>query len=365
MQLSRKVIPNNQVGEKEYRALKDRLSYSGLKQYVQSRSKFYKEMILQESVKKEQTLSTILGDMVHVLLAEQVNEWDSKFVLSSVNPPTGQVLTLVQELYKRSLQSMDENGMQKDNFNVIFTDTVQVVKYEYDGITEKAFKGKTNEKILEMFQATGEVYYQELLKSTGKTVVTIQQIEQAERLVTMLKEHEYTRDIVNLKSSEGVEVFNELVVLYEIDNIKYRSMIDKIIIDHTSKHIKVIDYKTTWSPETGWEYTYLQNQYYIQVGLYQIAMEHWCKEHDLVGYTITPMLYIAIDTTGNSAPVLYQMTSKDILMGQRSFTVRGKHYIGVLETHKNIQWNLASGNWQTSMDIAKNNGVVEMKLVYR
>jgi len=365
MQLSRKVNPSNQVGEKEYRSLKGYLSYSGLKQYVQSRSKFYKEMILQESVKKEQTLSTILGDMVHVLLADQINEWDSKFIMTSVVPPTGQVLTLVQELYKRSLQSMDEEGVQRDNFNVIFTDAVQVVKYEYDGITEKAFKSKPNEKILEMFQATGEAYYQELLRSTGKTVVTIQQIEQAEKLVTTLKEHKYTRDIINLQSSDDIEVFNEMVILYEMDGIKYRSMLDKVVVDHKNKTIQPWDYKTSYNIETNWEYSYMSNGYYIQVGLYALALKYWVKEHKLDGYKILPMKYIAIDTTGASAPIVYAMSDKDVLMGQRGFTVRGKHYKGCLTIHKDILWNINTGIWSTCQEVEEANGEIEMKIVYR
>ena len=365
MQLSRKVTPSNQMSDKEYRELKDRLSYSAFKQYVNSRSKFYKEMILGEYVKRVSTEATIKGDMVHVLLADQQGEWDSKFVMASGKIPTGQMQTLVLELYNRSLRSMDAEGRQVDQFSVILQDAINVVKYEADGITEKAFKKKTNEWILEAFQKEGESYYQELLKSTGKDVITMIQVETAEKLVTQLREHPYTRDIVNLQSTEEVEVFTELVILYQIDNIKYRSMVDKLVVDHKNKTVTPWDYKTTWSPESGWEYSYLSNYYYIQVGLYDLALKEWIKEHGLQDYKVLPMRYICIDTTGQASPVIYVMQDKDVLLAQRGFTVRGRKYMGINEIQKNIAWHLSSGDWTTTEIINKNNGQMMMDIVYR
>lgn len=363
------MVPNNQMGEVEYRKLKGTLSYSGLKQYIQNRYRFYKENILGEVPQREETASTILGSLIHVLLADQVNEFDSKFVISSVKAPSGQMLDLITELYKRTLKSLEQvdgEYRQKDEFSVIFNDAFTAVKYEYDGVTEKAFKGKKMEWALEKFQSEGgQLYYDELLQSTGKQVVSMQQIEQAEKLVAMVKSHPYTTDIVNQVSTDNVEVFNELIVLYQIDGIEYRSMIDRCHIDHISKTIQPYDYKCVWSPEVGWEYGYLQNCYYIQVSLYDTAMKEFAKQHNLKGYQVLPIIYITIDTTGNASPVLYKMSVKDVLMGQRGFTVRGKHYIGTNQIHKMIQWNLETGNWTTVKEINDNKGIVEMKLVYR
>lgn len=364
MHLNRKTEPNNQIGEKEYRALKSRLNYSGLKTYSQSRYKFYKEYVLGDIVEKDETHSTTLGGLVHCILADD-GTFHERYTLAQCIPPTGQILTLVEELYKRSLRSIDDQGRQKDEFSVMFKDAFAAVKYEYDGVTEKAFKKKTMEWALEKFQVEGEMYYKELLENTGKTVVSVDMITKAEKLVEMLRTHQYTADIVNDVSDGDIEVFNELVILYTYLGIEYRSMIDKTKIDHSNKTIQPYDYKCSYDVENGFEYSYLKYGYYLQVGVYDIALNAWKIEHDMSDYTVLPMIYIAVDTTGNTAPVKYQITDKDLLLAMRGFTIRGKKYEGVESIHKNIMWNISTGIWNTSEEVYKNNGLIQMKQIYR
>lgn len=368
MILNKRTEVSNQIGEQQYRKLLDRLSYSNLKTYATNRIKFYKECILGYGSEKESSVSTIVGDICHVLLAEQEGEFDNKFHIASAIEPTGQVGELVEALYRRALRSLDENGVQRDQFEVLFTDAVNSVKYDYD-MKEVKFVGKNLEKILALFTepdkkgAVGELYYKEKMACTGKQVVTVGQIQAAEKLVEQLKTHEYTRDIVNLKTGGDVEVFNELVILYEVDGVLYRSMVDKMVVDHSKKLITPWDYKTTWSNEEGFQYNYLKNLYSIQIGLYDIAIWHWKREHGY-DYKVEAMRYIAADTTGNNAPVVYKLNANDIEMAKHGYSVRGKRYPGVLELMKSIQWHVESGNWSTTEEIHKNNGIMELGIVY-
>jgi len=365
MHLNRKeTVVQNQMSTDSYRALRDRLNYSALKLYATSRYRFMKEMILGEVCEKDATVATTLGDLVHNIMADQ-GDFHEKFTLAQSIPPTGQILTLTEELYKRSLKSIDDQGRQKDEFSVMFRDAFNSVKYEFDGVTEKAFKKKTLEWALEKFQVEGEMYYKELLENTGKTVVSVDMITKAEKLVEMLRTHPYTADIVNEVSGGDVEIFNELVILYMYLGIEYRSMIDKCKVDHSNKTIQPYDYKCSYDVENGFEYSYLKYGYYLQVGVYDIAMNAWKMEHDMADYTVLPIMYIAVDTTGNTAPVKYQITDKDLLLAMRGFTIRGKRYEGVESIHRNIVWNISTGIWNTSEDVYNNNGLMQMKQIYR
>src|ERR1035437_6733836 len=150
MEFKAKTIPKNQCSDKEYRALKDRLSYSALKLYDQSRYRFYKQMILNEYTEKESTVATIIGDLVHTLLAEIPGEFDMKFRMSSITPVVGQMGELVDSLYKRTLKSVtkisDSERQVNEEFSVLFMDAVQEIKYD-GGLVELKFKGKSVEKI--------------------------------------------------------------------------------------------------------------------------------------------------------------------------------------------------------------------------
>lgn len=369
MQVTKKTTLQNQLSEREYRNLKERLSYSSLKQYSQNRYKFFKENVLGEIVERESSAAIVTGDLVHVLLADQQGEFDIKFHLAQAQAPVGQMLDLVEALYHRSVRGI-QDGIQTERFEVLFADAVDNVKYDINR-KEIAFVGKPVEKILELFTTTdkkgciAELYYKERMECIGKTVVSILQIQTAEKIVEMLKNHPYTSAILGMVSTDDVEVFNECMVLYDIDEIPYKSMVDKLVISHIDKTIQPWDYKTSWNTENGWEYSYLSNGYYIQAGLYAIALEKWKTEHDLQEYKVLPMTFIAIDTTGNVSPVLYKLSDKDVLLAQRGFYVRGTRYRGIWELHKDIQWNLTSTNWQTSQAIDQAQGVVEMQIKYR
>jgi hypothetical protein len=373
--LNRRTEPKNQMTDKEYRSLKSRLSYSNLKTYVQNRTKFMNECVLGIVSEKEATGATIVGDIVHVMLAGREGEFDNKFHISQIDPPKGQLGELCDALYKRTLKSLtynelEEKYIQTDSFETLFKDAVDSIKYDYN-LKEVKFMGKSLEKILELFSTADkdgvipEQYYKEQVECTGKQIVSMSNIETAERIVNHLKEHPYTAELVNLQTSNEIEVFNELVVLYEIDGIPYRSMIDKCLINHKQKVIVTYDYKTTYDNENGFEYSYLKYGYWLQAGLYAIAIKEWAKEHGLQDYTIIPIRYIAIDTTGQNAPVIYELSDKDVLLGQRGFTVRGKHYPGVMQIHHDIQWGLSTGIWNTSKKIHEANGRVSMEIVYR
>lgn len=362
-----KIQVKNQMNEQEYRNLRDRLSYSNLKTYAQNRTKFFKECILGQIPGKESSVATIVGDITHVLLADKDGEFDNKFHIATAIEPKGQMLDLVNNLYKRALRSLVD-GKITESFEVIFADAVQYTKYDHD-LKEIAFKGKNLEKIVEIFSTPDkdgilpELYYKELLACTGKQVVSLNNIQSAEKLAEQLKTHKYTRDIVNLKTSDDVEVFNELVILYEIDGVLYRSMIDKLVVDHKKKLITPYDYKTTWSNEEGFQYNYIKNLYSLQVGLYDMAIYHWKRKHG-IEYKVEGMRYIACDTTGNNAPVVYKLSQKDIEMAKHGFSIRGKRYPGVLEIQRAIQWHLSTGNWQTTEEIHRNNGVMDLGIVY-
>lgn len=364
-----KKISENKVTEQVYRTLKERLSYSDLRLYATNRYRFMKERILNEPREQEQTVATLIGDICHVLLSGTEGEFDRKFCISSVAEPTGQVLELCHALYKVDQRYRSTDGTQSQQFETLFKEAVDSIKYDRD-LKEVMFKGKNMEKILQLFTepdkkgACGELFYREMLANTGKTVVSINNITTAEKVVEQLKSHPYTSEIINKRSDEQYEVFNEQVILYNYGNIGYRSMLDKIIVNHKAKKVMMYDYKITWSNEEGFAYSYLKNMYYLQAALYHYSVGQWIIEHNLEGYTAEPMIYIAADVTATSAPVIYKLTEEDIIRGINGFTIGKKKYPGVTEIHQAIQWHLNEGDWTTTSEIRENCGVMLLNIQY-
>lgn len=366
MQLSKR-IESSRISEQQYRDIKQALNYSAIRIYVSSRYRFFKEFILGETRQEEMSLESLIGSMAHVILAQKDGEFDSKYVMASVKEPAGQMMELVQSLYKYTVAGMDESGKQTRQFEQLFLDAIQETKYDYD-LKEKAFKGKTVEQIVALFTETDkkgccpELFYKELCANTGKQTVTISQITAAEKAVEMLRQHPFTQQIVNLQTGDNIEVFNELPILWKWEDVPCKSLIDKLIIDHENKLVMPVDWKFTW--DENFSYSYVKNKYWLQVGMYNAAVYYWLQEHGLEHYKLAPMQYVICDPVGNTAPLVYQLSEEDVMKAMDGFTIRQVKYPGVVEVLANIQYGLEHSVWNCSPEAHRNNGQVTLRVQY-
>lgn len=354
------IVKKNQLSEKEYRSLKDRLSYSALKTFDADRKKFYNEFILGNPKEDKESAATLLGSLVHCLLSGE--NFDEKFYLFQAMEPKGQMKELADALFARTVKGIVDD-VQTEKFSVLFADAVQVVKYDKDN-KEIAFKGKDIEKILEMFKdSDAEIYYNERLNSIGKSIVTVSLVTQAEKLVEKLSGHSYTYNIVNAKSNDNIDVFNEVSILFDINGVPYKSLVDRLIVAHTEKTIQPIDWKTSWDNEDPTR-AYLKFGYYLQAGLYDFAIKKWRHDHGITDYTVLPMKFVFCDTSGFADPVILEIQPKDLAAAWNGFWLRGYYYRGLTELMKDISWHVESGNWVTSKEIFDSNGCVKVDVEY-
>lgn len=361
MDIVRKKEPAS-LTEKQYRALTERLSYSSIKLYDTDRRRFHKEVVMGEKRVEKQSPSLIIGSLVHCLLAGG-ETYREKFHEAQCKPPIGQMLELCEELFTRSLRSMNADGIQQDSFSAIFSDGFNAVKYDYEG-NEVKFKKKDMEKVLGMFTDTdAELYYKELIENYDRTTVTMSMVENAERLIDKLKSHPFTQEYANADTDDSITVYSELPILFEIDSVPLKCMPDKLIVRHNTKEIEPVDWKTSWEAEDP-QTSYLKNYYWLQAGLYDIGINRWKEEQQLHDYKVLCMKYIFVDTQGFTDPVIFELSTDDIERAKRGFIERGRRYVGVDILLERIAWSVANGIWTTTKEIHENNGRIKARIRY-
>lgn len=362
MNINKRVQVGNQMTEQQYRGIKDRLSYSSIKLFDISRRDFYDQIIMGNPKKEKESIALTLGSLTHLLLSLP-EAFDEKFVIAGTQRPSGQMGDLTDALVARALKTIDENGVQQDKFSVLFSDAFNSVKYDYES-NEIAFKKKDMEWALERFEGKdGEQYYKECMENMGKTVVSTGTIEAAEKIVDKIRVHPYTADIANLQSGGEVEVFNELPILFELEGVEYKAMVDKLVVCHDINTIYIYDWKTTWQIDHP-QGSYLKYGYYLQAAMYRDAVRMWAREHELQHYIIEPMVFVFCDVSGFQAPVKLQLSDDDVDRACRGFTYRGMHYNGLRSLQDDIQWCLSTGDWGSSLELEKNNGIVKLNMRY-
>ena len=330
-------------------------SSSSLKEFSMDRKKYYRKYILGESVEDKDTQAATIGRVVETLLLEP-ELFDEKFYMSAcATAPTSLMLAFVEGLYKFTKECTDDNGNVTRSFEDI----------SKDAYAESGFKIKYDAVISKFVGSDAEIYYNEIRKvrSQNLTVITTEDVANAEKIVEELRNNPVTKDVVNLVNSPRYTVYNQLQVEgYVLDNLEFKSMMDKVVVDHEACTIQVYDLKCTWSVENFLEEYYLYRRAYIQALLYYKAAIHFMNNtEEIRGYRVEPPRFIVCDSTNYYNPLIYTLSDKDLEDAYNGFTHKNREYTGVATLIKDLKWAIENNTWNISRENSIKNGLVNIR----
>jgi len=325
-------------------------SSSSLKEFSMDRKKYHKKYILNEVVEDEESKAATMGRMVETLLMEP-HLFEERFHISTcMSTPTGLMLEFVEALYKHTVEATAEDGTITRSFEELCK----------DAYTDSGFKIKIDAVLTKFIGSEAEIYYKEIreVRTKGLTVVTSADITNAEKIVTELRTNAVTADIVNLVSDTQYTVYNQLQIEgYEVFGHTFKSMLDKVVVDHKAKTIQAYDLKCTWSVENFYEEYYLYRRAYIQGHLYINAVYEHFKELIDSEYTVLNMKFIVCDSTNYANPLVYDMSQAAYDAAEDGFEHKGRKYPGVRDLVKDLTWALENDIWNISRENYTNNGI--------
>jgi len=330
-------------------------SSSSLKEFSLDRKKYYKKYILNETVEEKDNLAANMGMLVETLLMEP-ELFDEKFYMSScVNAPTGLMLEFVTALYTHTASATDEFGNVSRTFEEI----------SKDAYVDSGFKIKYEAVLTKFIGSDAEIYYREIreVKSKGLTVVTSENVTHAQKIVEELKTNFVTAGVINLISDKHYTIHNQFQIEgYSVDGHLFKSMLDKLVIDHKERTIQVYDLKCTWSVENFYEEYYLYRRSYIQALLYYKAAISLTITGELQGYRVKQPKFIVCDSINYMNPLIYTLDDRDLEAAYNGFEHKGRKYPGVREIIENLIWAQTNNIWNISKQNYINNGEVNIKL---
>lgn len=326
-------------------------SSSSLKDFSMDRKKYYKKYVLNEEVEDKDSQAIKMGKLVETLLMEP-HIFDDKFYMSScMTPPTGLMLSFVEALYKFTKNATNENGVITRTFQELSRDA-------YD---ESGFKIKYDAVISKFIGSDAEVYYDEIrkVKSQGLTVVTSEEVNMAEKVVQEMRVNPVTASIVNQVNDLRYTVLTQhQVENYLVDDHPFKSMIDKVIVDHDMKTIQVYDLKCVWAVENFFEEYYLYRRAYIQAYLYLQAMRKFADENEMSDYMVLPMRFIVCDSINYYNPLIYVVPEDKLKDAYFGFEYKGRAYPGIKTLIEDLKWARLNDVWNISRENSINNGIV-------
>jgi hypothetical protein len=347
------MITGSSKTEAMYRAV-NMDSSSSLKEFSLDRRKYYKKYILGDKVEDSENKASITGRVVETLLLEP-EMFDERFYMSTcASAPTGLMLAFVESLYKHTAAATDEFGEVNRSFEDICK----------DAYVESGFKIKFDAVIGKFVGSDAEIYYKEMreVKSKGLTVVTTEDVTNAEKIVAELRTNSITANVVNLVNSSRYTIHNQFQIEgYSVEGHLFKSMMDKVVIDHEERTIQVYDLKCTWSVENFYEEYYLYRRAYIQAYLYYKAAESLTFEGELYGYKALYPRFIVCDSTNYYSPLIYMLNLGDIYDAYEGFEHKGRKYPGVQRLIEDLSWAVENDVWNISRENYQNEGLVNIK----
>jgi hypothetical protein len=330
-------------------------SSSSLKEFSVDRKKYFRKYILGESIDDKDSQAANMGRIVETLLMEP-HEFDGRFYMSAcASSPTSLMLAFVEALYRFTKEATDDDGKVTRSFEEI----------SRDAYLESGFKIKYDAVISKFVGSDAEIYYNEIRKvrTNGLTVVTAEDVNNAEKIVDELRNNSVTKDVVNLVNSPRYTVHNQLQVEgYYVDDHQFKSMMDKVVVDHHEKTIQVYDLKCTWSVENFLEEYYLYRRSYIQAYLYFQAVKYLkMTDEELIDYQVLPPMFIVCDSTNYYNPLIYKLSHEDLKDAYEGFTHKNREYRGVKQLIKDLKWALENNVWNISRENYENNGLVKIR----
>lgn len=278
------------------------------------------------------------GTMIHEYILQPEEFWKDYEILDFDTPKVSQQKTFC-ECYA----------------NLLSTDPFE----EDDVLLVKAYRNaysnsKTDTQVL--FDATKlkQVYTDYIkylrIRST-KNVISFADLNMLKNIKSNLENHIAASSL--LWPTGKVEEHNEFHINWELNGVKCKSLLDRVVIDHENKVVTLIDLKTTVDA-FNFKHSVEEYDYYRQIEFYFEALAWYFKNElklDINEYEKKAYI-VAIQSNGNNQVRVFNMLNQEEL-SKRSEVIS--------DTLKEISYHINSGNWEHTRKYYENGGIEELE----
>jgi hypothetical protein len=237
-----------------------KFSYSSLNKLMFSPSLFYKDYILEDrEVKTDKHL--IEGKLIHLLIL-QPEEFKNKFMLMPSKMPSDALCKVLKNI---SLYT-DENKLSLVKNDIILNALSAMDLYQ-------SFKDD-DKRIAKVLTTECEDYYLFCKNNNGKDIIDNDILTKCTDSVEIIKNNKSIMNLLSDKTTDfemdNLEIFNEKYLTCSLTNFDFglHGSIDRYVINHDTKEVKIIDIKTTSKTIVEFPETIEFYNYWLQAATY-------------------------------------------------------------------------------------------------
>jgi hypothetical protein len=248
-----------------------RVSNSAIGWFIKRGPRYFRDML---DGKEEGMNFSFLekGTMIHEYLLQPDEFWKDYIILDFATPKVKQQKDLLDEYHRL----MQVNPLESQ-------DKLKLSAYK------KAYSNKkSDEKCIEEAEGLIMIYqdYLEYLskKDDNKKIISFADLQMLKKIKENIQNHKKANELL-FNYPETFEVHNEFHINWEYPNasslgdLPCKSLLDRVMIDHTNKKIILVDIKTT-ADVYNFKHSVEEFDYCRQLAYYWLAI-HWYFKNEL------------------------------------------------------------------------------------
>lgn len=308
----------------------------------------------------------VIGSAVDCLLTGNPEDFEKIFYISTVSKKPSdtvvEILNLVHIMllsdYAEYITVVDPIQFKEDHFEVVqdsleeapaktsFSDFVGSLKNWETYILEACKIVDWNRtwgdaaKLKNIATEDNEVYFLDLCKAYGKTILDTAQKELIDSIVKSLQNNPRTRDYFDrayLAENSLIQVFYQFPIYFTYREQECKALLDIVIVVRNSEgeilSVQGIDLKTTYENTYNFLSVLKSRRYDIQAAWYTIALQDYFA---ISLDKIFPFMFIVESTTSWGKPLVYALSSALLKIGKE-----GRKATSLVETNLQGEFNTA------------------------
>jgi len=354
----------------DYRQLEG-VNQSSLKKILISPKEFLKAVEKQQNNNDSIEPHFLFGSVVDIMLTGTRDEFDEKYIrIPDETKCSETVKAIIDSIFEEVVRmetEIREDGKfiysEKEQATLIIESLDIYSHIVLRKAREASFQNNyKDDTLINTVIKQGEAYF-ELLKTTvGKTPITESEYAKAVNAVTALKSDIYTKKYVVKKERKNAEFWDKFIVQFEYNGVQIKGELDRVIVDHDTKEIIPIDFKTTSKPITQFISEFWYYRYDFQAATYTIGLVNDIRIAALIkkGYSLELFLYIVVETNLINNPRVFEVSSNVFNIGVSGGIVKNKQYEGLNDAIERYIFAKENDAWEYPMEYYQNNGIMEI-----
>ena len=301
----------------------------------------------------------IFGTAVDIMLTGTWEEFDQKFCkVPDSDSCSDAIKTIINGVYEALDYMACEVPVEFDlnQHETLVLDNCIQQNYQ------AKWKPETKvEKVIEQ----GKAYFELLVKSKGKMMITDSEYARARNAVMALKSDKYTKRFTDKKfDPKNLEFWDKPIIEFTFGDIEIKGELDRVVIDHHDKLIIPIDFKTTGKTVNSFEFDFWSLRYDFQAGTYRHGLYQHPKVMDLIdkGYTVDNFHYIVVEKNLTNNPMIFIVGHDVEMIGVYGGALtNGKRLEGLEQAIERFKFASENDAWDYPMEYYLNDGVIYLE----